>query len=337
MVTIKDVAKLAGVSASTASRVLHDSPMISSATKERVRKAMTELNYSPNFSAQNLVKQRSNTVAIVLPVREIPQHLGNNPFFMQIIQGITGVCSRERFMVSLATGQTQEELLSSVRVLMQSGRVDKFIFLYAKEEDGVYQLVRANAESKCVIVGYDPTKSHPQTFFVDTDNHQAGRDAVTFLLKKGYQMPVYVCTDLSEMVQESRFKGYEMTMSANGRVPLCLRLPHGEVSFNTEHLKAFLQTNQGIDAFVCCDDMTAIYLLRLLKALQVPSLFGIISFNNSLLAELESPSLTSVDIFPYDLGEAAAELLFEQKEHHALKKVIIPHSIVERQSTQIDD
>lgn len=88
MVTIKDVAKLAGVSASTASRVLHDNSMISEATKTKVRQAMEELNYSPNYSAQNLVKRDSNMVGIVLPVRENHESLGNNPFSCRLSKGL---------------------------------------------------------------------------------------------------------------------------------------------------------------------------------------------------------------------------------------------------------
>lgn len=106
MTTIKVVVKLAGVSTSTASRALHDSDMISKATKERVRRAMEELDYSPNYSAQNLVNRTTNTIGIVLPVRESQDSLGNNPFFMQIIQDISSVCSEHDYMVSLASGRT---------------------------------------------------------------------------------------------------------------------------------------------------------------------------------------------------------------------------------------
>lgn len=105
MTTIKGVVKLTGVSTSTASRALHDSDMISKATKERVRRAMEELDYSPNYSAQNLVNRTTNTIGIV-PVRESQDSLGNNPFFMQIIQDISSVCSEHDYMVSLASGRT---------------------------------------------------------------------------------------------------------------------------------------------------------------------------------------------------------------------------------------
>ena len=106
MTTIKGVVKLAGVSTATASRALHDSDMISKATKERVWRAMEKLDYSPNYSAQNLVNRTTNTIGIVLPVRESQDSLGNNPFFMQIIQDISSVCSEHDYMVSLASGRT---------------------------------------------------------------------------------------------------------------------------------------------------------------------------------------------------------------------------------------
>lgn len=86
MTTIKDVVKLAGVSTSTASRALHDSDMISKVTKERVRRAMEKLDYSPNYSAQNLVNRTTNTIGIVLPVRESQDSLGNNPFSCKLFK-----------------------------------------------------------------------------------------------------------------------------------------------------------------------------------------------------------------------------------------------------------
>ena len=107
MTTIKGVVKLAGVSTSTASRALHDSDMISKATKERVRRAMEELDYSPNYSAQNLVNRTTNTIGIVLPVRESQDSLGNNPFFHANYSRYFQVfCSEHDYMVSLASGRT---------------------------------------------------------------------------------------------------------------------------------------------------------------------------------------------------------------------------------------
>ena len=91
MTTIRDVAKLAGVSPSTASRAMHDSNLISDKTKEKVRKAMEELNFSPNYAAQSLANRFSKTIGVILPIRE--ESVGNNPFFIQILQGISTICN----------------------------------------------------------------------------------------------------------------------------------------------------------------------------------------------------------------------------------------------------
>ena len=101
MATIKDVARLAGVSPSTASRAMHDSSLISEETKQRVRKAMAKLDYSPNFAAQNLANKSSNMIGVILPARE--DSVGDNPFFIQIIQGLATICNAHDYMVSVAT------------------------------------------------------------------------------------------------------------------------------------------------------------------------------------------------------------------------------------------
>lgn len=192
MATIKDVARVAGVSTSTASRALHDSSMISEATKRRVRRAMKELDYSPNYSAQNLVNRTTNTIGVILPVRESQDSLGNNPFFMQIIQGISSVCSENDYMVSLATGRTDDELQKNIQTLIRSGNITKLIFLYSRKADPVFEFVKQEKKVSCVVVGRSYEDAPQKTVrFVDNNNDQAGKDATTFMLVKGYNHLVF--------------------------------------------------------------------------------------------------------------------------------------------------
>ena len=208
MTTIKNVAKLAGVSTSTASRALHNSDMISEATKERVRRAMQELDYSPNYSAQNLVNRTTNTIGIVLPVRERQDSLGNNPFFMQIIQGISSVCSEYDYMVSLASGRTVDELHKNCQALIRSGNISKFIFLYSHKDDPVFDFVKKQKKVSCVVVGSSYEKLATKSVqFVDNDNHQAGRDVAEFMVNKGFEHLVFAYTDMNELVQTERYQG----------------------------------------------------------------------------------------------------------------------------------
>ena len=115
-VTIKDVAREAGVATSTVSRTLKDSPLISENTKVKVRQAMQKLGYTPNFAAQNLANKSTQTIGVILPVGT----MGNpaqNPLFLEMIQEIGVVCNEQKYMISLATGKTMAELKDSVRLM----------------------------------------------------------------------------------------------------------------------------------------------------------------------------------------------------------------------------
>lgn len=206
MVTIKDVARLAGVSPSTASRAMHDHETISQATKDRVRKVMEELNYSPNYSAQNLVKRRSNTIGVILPVRDSQESIENNPFFMQIIQGISAVCNDQGHMLVLASGRTEEELQKTVQNMVRSGNISKFIFLYSKINDKVFDYVKKESVD-CVVVGQSYEEKKSTAKYVDNDNRKAGYDATQFLIEKGYRKISYLYTDMDELVQAERYMG----------------------------------------------------------------------------------------------------------------------------------
>lgn len=331
MVTIKDVAKLAGVSASTASRAINDNHMISQATKERVRKAMEALDYSPNYSAQNLVKRQSNAVGIILPVRVSQDSLGNNPFFMQIIQGIAGVCTDNGYMVSQATGRSDDELLKNVQNMIRSGHIGKLIFLYSKTDDKVFDFVKKQAVD-CVVVGQSYVTDNGNAKFVDNDNRQAGYDAAAFLLERGFKQITYAYTDMDELVQAERFIGYAEKMTSQGLTAQTINLSSETEQDIDQRIQKFL-ANHPQPAFVTCDDMLAIHLQRLLKQNHPNQKVPMISFNNSVLAELVTPSLTSVEIFPYQLGEKAATLVLAT-DHIQDTIHLIPHQIVERESTQ---
>lgn len=337
MATIKDVAKLAGVSTSTASRALHDSDMISEATKERVRKAMEELDYSPNYSAQNLVNRTTNTIGIVLPVRESKDSLGNNPFFMQIIQGISSICSENGYMVNLASGGTDDELRKNCQALIRSGNIRKFIFLYSRKNDSVFEFVKNQKNVSCVVVGSSYEKKIPKSVrFVDNDNYQAGRDAAAFMLEKGYEHLVFAYTDMNELVQTERYQGYSAYMQGCDKEALSLHFSRVNEDDNVLKLQSFLAEHPKTQGLVACDDIMAIRLQRLFKNSQPLKKYGIISFNNSLITAIANPALTSIDIFPYQLGEKAAQLLLDKKQKESHQKVIISHKIIKRESTNND-
>lgn len=334
MATIKDVAKRAGVSPSTASRAMHDSSLISEETKKKVRKAMKELDYSPNFAAQNLARQTSNTIGVILPARE--DEVGDNPFFIQIIQGLATICNAHDQLVSVATGQTSAELIKNIKTMIKRGNVTNFVFVYSMANDPVLEFVKQHEKIHYVVIGspYMDTKS---CYYVDNDNQKAGYDVTKFLLAKGLETIVYMHTDLNEKVQKARFMGYKQAMKEAGLEVLELSFEVDEKK--TVHELSKLAKGKKKIGVIACDDILAIDIQQLTEQERtLAAKLALVGFNNSFLAKLARPSLTSVEIFPRFLGSEAAALAINSKGRDTLKldtdHVIVPHKIIERDSTK---
>lgn len=339
MATIKDVAKRAGVSPSTASRAMHDSPLISEETKDKVRQAMKELDYSPNFAAQNLANQTSNTIGVILPARE--EAVGDNPFFIQIIQGLASICNAHDQLVSVASGQTTEELIKNIETMIKRGNITRFVFVYSQANDPVLEFIKQHSKIHYVVIG-SPYTDKETTCYVDNDNFKAGYDATKFLLAKGATRIVYAHTDLSEKVQNARYKGYLAALSEVNitESPLCLSTECDDEIKNAKALGQMLSKTGGKVGVVACDDILAIEIQHLCDICEIEqSELALLGFNNSLLAKTARPALTSVEIFPRFLGSEAAALAISTKGNDKLKletdHIVVPHKIVERASTKI--
>lgn len=237
-------------------------------------------------------------------------------------------------MVSLASGRTVDELRKNCQALIRSGNISKFIFLYSHKDDPVFDFVKKQKKVSCVVVGSSYEKLATKSVqFVDNDNHQAGRDVAEFMVNKGFEHLVFAYTDMNELVQTERYQGCRDYLEEHQKDSLSLHFSRVKEDENILKSQQFLAEHPKTQAFIACDDIMAIRLQRLLKNGKQEKSYAVISFNNSLITEIANPALTSVDIFPYQLGEKAAQLLLEKSIKSVSQKVIIPHQIIEREST----
>ncbi len=333
-VTIKDVAKLAGVSASTVSRTCSNHPSISEKTKEKVRKAMKELGYEPNFQASNLVSKNSKTIGVVLPVAENKQY--QNSFFLEVIHGICQYCNSHNYMNTIISGNSEEELLKGVTSVIKSGKVDAFLLLYSKENDPIIDYLSTN-KYLYALIG-KPSKNINTTIYIDNDNVTAGKDATDYLIKLGHKKIGFLYTKGNRVFVQDRKNGYITSLLENG------------IDFNREYcIEKDLTTDQNIldiqrlfsskefpTAIITIDDIVALSLEKILATIgkKVPEDVSIITFNNSLLTTLTNPQLTCIDINNYQLGwEGASQIIkHTQEKQEVSTKIIVPHTIIERDS-----
>ncbi len=333
-VTIKDVAQLAGVSPSTVSRTCKDNPSISEETKERVRRAMTELGYEPNFQASNLASHNSRAIGIILPPSQ--RETFENAFFLEAIRGISSFCNEKQYINTVITGNTEDELLSVIKSMTRSGQVDGFIVLYSKADDPVINYLY-NEGYLYVLIG-KANKNANQTIYVDNDNLLAGRDATEHLIQLGHKKIAYLGGDNSTIFSADRRAGYQLALTQH-QLPIvpeyCIELPF-KAKEQIEVMTNLLKLKDRPTAVVVCDDILALTLENICRELELslPEDLSIVSFNNSLVARLTTPKLSSVDINSFQLGIEAASQMINHIENPNLvaTKIIVPHYLVERES-----
>ena len=326
-VTIKDVAKAAGVSPSTVTRVIQNKSTISDETKKRVRKAMKELNYHPNLNARSLVSSYTQVIGLVLP--DDSDVFYQNPFFPSVLRGIAQVASENHYAIQIATGKDEKESLKAISQMVYGKRVDGLIFLYAQENDPLVQLV-AEEQFPFLILGKSLSPFIP---LVDNDNIQAGFDATEYFIKKGCSRIAFIGGTKKLFVTQDRLKGYEQALQEHN-----LPLDSQRTFFADEFLeekgynfsKQLFKHDPQTDAIITIDSLLAEGVCNYLNEhqLDVP----VLSFD-SVNPRLNLAAY--VDINSLALGrtsfETILQIINDVKENRQIcYRQVIAHEIVEK-------
>lgn len=340
-VTIRDVAKLAGVSASTVSRTCNNHPSISDETKEKVKAAMEQLGYTPSTNNAKSANAKKNVVSnikhmgIILPPSNITNY--ENSFNLRALRGISLYCTKHGYSNSIITGENRHNLLDNVKIMVDNQDVAGFIVLYTSPSDPLIEYLHDN-KVPYVMVGKSDTYSQT-TIYVDNDNLIAGQDATEYLFKLNHEQIGFIGYDSKMLFSYERQSGYTLCMMQHGiTVPPEYIITDNEPPLTEEcSVARLLKSPNRPTAFVVADDTLAVAVLQLCfrLGLNVPNDISIMSFNNSLVSLLTYPQLTSIDINSIQLGEAAAAQLAERIESTSetlAAKIIVPHSLIERQS-----
>jgi DNA-binding LacI/PurR family transcriptional regulator len=333
-VTIKDVAKLANVAPSTVSRVIANSPRISEKTKERVRKAMKELGYHPNFIARSLANQSTQVIGLVMP--SSADKVFQNPFFPEVIRGIGMGAHEKQYALHMSTGATADEIYEGVVQMVQGRRVDGVVVLYSKIEDEILTYL-LEQNFPFVVIG-KPFKNVDQITHVDNDNYRAAKEATEYLIQLGHERIGFVGGNLNLVVTIDRLLGYEKAIRNANLEYRDEYIVHEEFlkEGGQEAVSELMSLKNPPTALVVADDLMALGVLNMLDEMniRVPDDISVVSFNNVLIAEIARPPLTSVDINIYQLGYEAAKTLIEkiEKPDSPVKRTIIPHKLVKRLS-----
>lgn len=328
-VTIKDVAKAAGVSPSTVSRALHDNNRISQEVRQRVRQVAKEMNFHPNQMARSLVDRKSRIVGIVFP-GDAGQSLGH-PFYPAVLQGLGHAASEERYHLLLATGSQAVSSAEAGSNLADSGYISGLILLAAEDEPA------EELHIPTVVIGRPIRSETP--YFVDNDNVKVGREAVHYLTQRGHSRILFLGYDKHFVVTVDRCKGYKEALAQAGlpiRTDWIVSSRFNQNTTDSERLRQIFRSSSHPTAVVCMDDMQAISLTSLLADMHlcVPEDVSLISFNNTEAGRYHSPALTSFDVNPYRLGVSAMNLMLDVIQGNVSEptSIEVPFILKERQS-----
>jgi DNA-binding LacI/PurR family transcriptional regulator len=334
-ITIKEVAKLAGVSPSTVSRVISDSRRISDDTKKIVREAMDTLGYHPNAIARSLVNKATNTIGIVMT--QSTERAFLNPFFPQALSGVSAAAHEQGYCILLSTGKTEKEQLESIQNIVMGGRVDGVIIMYSSVDNAAMDALN-KLRTPVIVIG-KPLKSK-DTLYVDNDNVEACFKVTEKLINNGHKRISFISGSFKLVVSLDRLDGYVNALNKYSipfRKEYIVELSDFIKEGAYERTCKLLELEERPTALVVTDDVMAFGALDAIreKGLRIPEDIEIISFNNIPSAEITKPSLTSVDIDAFALGYEASKLIIEKIRGEANKdRVIVPTKIVYRESSR---
>lgn len=333
-VTIKDVAKLANVATSTVSRVVSNNPVISQKTKERVREAMEQLGYHPNLNARSLANKTSRAIGIVLP--NATHIVFQNPFFPEVLRGISAKAQEKGYVLYLSTGQTNDQIFEDVKQMVQGKRVDGVVLLYSLIEDRVISYLK-EIDFPFVLIG-KPFKDSNSINYVDNDNYYASRKVTEYLISLDHDRIGFIGGNLDLVVTIDRLEGYEKALRKHS-------IPYREEYVVQQQfikeggydaVAALMLLAHPPTALVVVDDIMALGVYQMLNrlGLKIPDDVSIVSFNNLMLSEMSIPPMTTVDINIFDLGFEATNLLIENIVNPEIEKrnLLLPYQLIKRES-----
>jgi DNA-binding LacI/PurR family transcriptional regulator len=349
-ITIHDLADSLGLSTTTVWRALNDQSRISPKTRQRVMDEATRLNYRPSLVARALSSGKTQTLGLVLPVVA-------NPTFAGLVQAVEDVAYERGYNVILCnTGFDLEKEKKQIELLMRrqvEGVVIVPYFKRSAEEDAHLSDLMRQGVPLVAMHHRMGDLSIPQ---VVPDNRQGAFDVATHLIKLGHKRLAYVHTGLSERLIPvyERYEGFKRALEEHGIAPRQVQVgPHDAhmpapgmaANVQSDLVRDLVRGKEGATALFAPSDLLAARVMLHVKALglSVPDDVAIAGFDDSPIASLSTPNLTSVCPPISQIGRRAAESLFEMLDNTGSKKSVksaletspqcLPCELIIREST----
>jgi LacI family transcriptional regulator len=329
---LKDVARAAGVSVTTVSRLLNGSLDLPSQTKKRIEDAIRDLNYQPNPHARRLSRGRSDTIGLVVP--DIA-----NPFFATLVAAVEEAADSKGLAVSLYATLNRPGREIAYLQLIERNHVDGLIFVTNHPDDGKLAAL-INRTGKVVIADEDVPKAWAPKLFCDND--RGGYLAGQHLAEHGHRNVLFVGGSDAMLSGRRRFGGFARAMRERFGSRLKPKRYEGEytVSFGREAARRFIAEGRPATGIFASSDEIAIGLIEVLRAegISIPDDVSVVGFDDVGPLHLFAPPLTAVRQPVSAMGQRALSLLLEtnwQAREPSASEELLPVEIVVRNSVAL--
>jgi len=336
-VTIKDIAKELGISASAVSKALKDSHEISEKTKKLVLECAQKHNYKPNPMAQSLKRGNSRSIGIIISTID-------NHFFSQVIDGIESVAYDKGYNISIT--QTHEsynlEILNVNHFANRS--IDGLLISLSAETRDIAHLEELHAKG-LPIVFFDRVSDQMDTHKVVADNFNGAYEATNHLIESGFTKIAHITSSAHVSITAERLRGYKQALQENGiqindnYIKYC---QHGGKDLDEVEnaLSELLYSPNRPQAIFTASDRITTTTLALLHKLKfkIPDDIALLGFTNTQLANVLNPSLTQVYQPGFEMGKKATEMLINLVESRRpvteFETLVLPTQLFIRDSTK---
>ncbi|WNF38481.1 LacI family DNA-binding transcriptional regulator [Bacillaceae bacterium IKA-2] len=333
MSTIKDIAKIAGVSVTTVSRALNGYSDVNENTRKKIKQIAVDLNYSPNVLARSLVTNKTKTIGLLVSGMKMESIKDN--FTYEILCGINDTTANLDYDLIFFSTSTSNQKVKSYAQLCRERKVDGVIIQGIKTDDPYLQEV-IDSEIPCVLV--DIPIEGSSVGYVTTDNVLGAKNITNYLLKLGHRHIGMVNGHNRAFVSQQRLEGYRIALTEANLTFNWSYVVNGAFDEDEAYKSArkLLIDLPELTAIICASDLMALGVLKAAKELgvSVPEELSVTGYDDITLASYVTPKLTTVAQNKYLMGQKATELVVAMLQGDTgERKIILDTELKVREST----
>lgn len=325
---IRDVAKRAGVSVATVSRVLNHPDQVTEKTRNHIHEIMKEMDYTPNWFARGLNLNRTGLIALMVPNII-------NPIYTEIAKGVEEIAHSKGYSTFLCNSEDSIKKESDYIEMLTHRKVDGLIFIGGHLDPTLMERIEKNQLPAVMIGSIQGDWKFSQVY---SDFFDGAQKATGHLIESGIKNIAHISGDLRFIESQEKLKGYKAALENAGLTWEDQWIISGDDSIEGGYLaaKRLLRLDKIPEAIFVANDWMAFGAMDAIKTegLKIPNDIAIVGFDNNRMSALMDPKLTTIQLPAYRMGLTACRLLFDEIESGAENRtsIYLPVTLKVRQS-----